>query len=64
MENKTFTVKEAAQYLRVSRQFIYNLIKDKRIKAFSITKHKPIRYRITSAQIKKFIKAGEIYGKQ
>ena len=30
------TLKEAAEYLRVSRQTVYNMIKDRRIKAYKV----------------------------
>lgn len=53
-QEKLYTLQEVANYLRVSRQTIYNYVTAKRLKASKIGKE----YRVTEKDLKDFMKNG------
>ena len=50
-KDRVFTVKEAADHLRVSRPTVYKLINDGELKAFKIRNNR----RITGGEIQRFL---------
>ena len=51
---KLYTLQEVADYLKVSRQTIYNYVTAKRLKASKIGKE----YRVTEKDLQDFLKSG------
>lgn len=52
MQDKLYTLQEVADYLRVTRQTIYNYVTAKKLKASKIGKE----YRVTEEDLQAFIK--------
>ena len=50
-QDKLYTLQEVADYLRVTRQTIYNYVTAKKLKAFKAGKE----YRVTEADLQEFI---------
>lgn len=50
-QDKLYTLREVADYLRVTRQTIYNYVTAKKLKAFKGGKE----YRVTEADLQEFI---------
>ena len=50
-ENRVFSVPEAAQHLRISRAFLYQLIANKRIRPFKIG----ARSLVTGRELSRFV---------
>ena len=53
-QDKLYTLQEVADYLKVSRQTIYNYVTAKRLKASKIGKE----YRLTEKDLQDFLKNG------
>lgn len=53
-QDKLYTLQEVADYLKVSRQTIYNYVTAKRLKASKIGKE----YRVTEKDLQAFIRQG------
>lgn len=53
-QDKLYTLQEVADYLKVSRQTIYNYVTAKRLKASKIGKE----YRVTEKDLQDFLKNG------
>lgn len=53
-QDKLYTLQEVADYLKVSRQTIYNYVTAKRLKASKIGKE----YRVTEKDLQNFLKSG------
>lgn len=53
-QDKLYTLQEVADYLKVSRQTIYNYVTAKRLKASKIGKE----YRVTEKDLQDFLKTG------
>lgn len=56
MINKTYTLKQVAELLQVSKQTIYNYIKAGKLQATKTGKE----YRITDEQLEQFVKANTV----
>lgn len=56
-ENKLYTLKEVAAYLKVSRQTIYNYVTAKRLKASKLAGQR--EYRVSEKDLQEFIKNGK-----
>ena len=52
-EIELYTLQEAADILKVSRQSVYNFVKDKRLKAAKVGRE----YRVTKEDLKEFIES-------
>lgn len=53
IQNKLYTLQEVADYLRVTRQTIYNYVTAKKLKAFKAGRE----YRVTEEELQAFIKS-------
>lgn len=56
-KNKLYTLQEVADYLKVSRQTIYNYVTAKRLKASKLAGQR--EYRVTEKDLQDFIKNGQ-----
>ncbi len=56
-EEKLYTLQEVADYLKVSRQTIYNYVTKKRLRAYKLGGQR--EYRVTDADLQEFIKKGQ-----
>jgi|tagenome__1003787_1003787.scaffolds.fasta_scaffold20981463_4 excisionase family DNA binding protein len=54
-QNRVFSITEAAEWLRISRSFLYSLIAEKKLRPIKFGK----RSVITGAEIARFIKVQE-----
>jgi len=52
-EIELYTLQEAADILKVSRQSVYNFVRDKRLKAAKVGRE----YRVTKEDLKEFIES-------
>ena len=52
-QDKLYTLQEVADYLRVTRQTIYNYVAAKKLKAFKAGRE----YRVTEEELQAFIKS-------
>jgi excisionase family DNA binding protein len=52
-QDKLYTLQEVADYLRVTRQTIYNYVTAKKLKAFKAGRE----YRVTEEELQAFIKS-------
>lgn len=53
IQSKLYTLQEVADYLRVTRQTIYNYVTAKKLKAFKAGRE----YRVTEEELQAFIKS-------
>lgn len=56
-QNKMYTLQEVADYLKVSRQTIYNYVTAKKLRASKLAGQR--EYRVTEADLQDFIKKGQ-----
>ena len=55
-EEKLYTLQEVADYLKVSRQTIYNYVTKKKLRAYKLGGQR--EYRVTDADLQDFLKNG------
>lgn len=55
-EERLYTLQEVANYLKVSRQTIYNYVTNKKLRAYKLAGQR--EYRVTDTDLQTFIKTG------
>lgn len=59
MDEKIYTLQEVADYLKVTRQTVYNYVKTGKLKA---NKMGSLQYRVTEKQLQNFLTGGKKKG--